>query len=386
MTLRKEIKMSSIKKCLIWGTSLDKFVPQTHLSDQNPQGYRSYFKHLSNRNKYEIYNLRAGGKYLISATQMKSTTGNNYKTVRVLDSDNIPRDLSESKKVRLSGYIAQENLRGNTPDLDKLMKDDWPAKLPPIPESSERRDLLLRGLVKLSSNIGDIVTLKNEDENTSDNPTPFLYALSYCSKETEFSHLLEELKQSQYVKQESEYSGEIGGFVVTEKGRQKLKEIENGIPNRDSTTAFIAMWFTDSEDKSHNTMNMLHQRIAQAITRAGYKPIRSDDIKNDDKVDNKILSLIEKSKFIVCDITAEDKDKPRASVFFEAGYAKGKNIPVIWSCSKTMKELQVKVFDTRQYECVFWDKNCMSEFEEELQKQIEDNEKIGRGPLKGGYK
>ena len=56
---------------------------------------------------------------------------------------------------------------------------------------------------------------------------------------------------------------------------------------------------------------------------------------------------------------------------------------LIW---ETMKDLQVNVFDTRQYECVFWDKNCMSKFETELQEQIEDNEKIGKGPLKGGYK
>ena len=360
--------------CIVWDTPL-KGVKS--LSEQDQEKLPSVCS-VDNCNKLQVCNPRAGGKYIILNNEYsKQPIG--MEDSRELTTTDKDKRLLECK-VRLSGYIAKKNLKGNapTPDLDELMKaNDWPKKLSPIPDQDLRENLLLEGLIHLSPNIGDIISLQNVDVNTRGNPTPFLYALSYCSMDTEFSSLLEELKKSQYVKQTSEYSGQISEFVVTKQGRKKLKEINNKTSNKNSKTAFIAMWmnpFTDDLKKS----------IERAIKNAGYKPLRIDDEISTDKIDDKILTKIQKSKFVVCDITAEDKNKPRASVFFEAGYAKGKNIPVIWSCNKTMKEMQASVFDTRQYHCIFWDKNRMNEFEKELQKQIEKNEKIGKGTLQGG--
>ena len=65
-------------------------------------------------------------------------------------------------------------------------------------------------------------------------------------------------------------------------------------------------------------------------------------------------------------------------MYFEAGYAKGKGIPVIWTCSEKMKTAQSNSFDTRQYKCLFWDKNNMDAFEKELQAHIEKDPKIGK--------
>ena len=92
----------------------------------------------------------------------------------------------------------------------------------------------------------------------------------------------------------------------------------------------------------------------------------------------KFLSDIEKAKFIVCDLTSSDKDKPRSSVYFEAGYAKGRRIPVIWTCNKQMKEIHFNSFDTRQYKCLFWDENNMEDFIKELQAHIENDKDIGK--------
>ena len=362
-------------KCLIWGDSLG-FVPREQFSQMEKNKYTPYYQIISNDGqKYEYCNPRAGGKYIIPYTWTRMSP----LDFKIQDRDkNIIRELINDEKVRLSGYIAQENLKGNIPDLDELMKDDdWLAKLPFIPDQDSRENLLLKGLINLSPEIGYPISLQNVDVRMMDNPTPWLYALSYCSTPSAFHELLESLNNSKDIVIGRDYTGGQCDVKVTKAGRTRIKKINNKTPNRNSTTAFIAMWM-------HSSINYVKESIKTAIKNAGYKPLRIDDIKDDDKIDNKILSLIEKSKFIVCDITAEDKDKPRASVFFEAGYAKGKNIPVIWSCSKTMKEMQVNVFDTRQYHCIFWDKDRMSEFEKELQKRIEDNEKIGKGPLKGG--
>ena len=366
--------MSSIKKCLIWGDSLG-FVTREKFLWMEENKYTPYYQIISDDGqKYEYCNPQAGGKYIIPNT-WTSISPLDFKP-QDRDTD-IPRNLTNNEKVRLSGYIAQENLKGNTPDLDKLMKDDnWLEKLPPIPDQDSRENLLLKGLINLFPNIGYPISLQNVDVQMEDNPTPWLYALSYCSTESEFHELLESLQESKDIKITRNYAGSQCDLKVTKAGRKRIEKINNKTPNTNSTTAFIAMWMDSS-------MNYVKESIKTAIKNAGYKPVRIDDIKNDDKIDNTILSLIEKSKFIVCDITAEDKDKPRASVFFEAGYAKGKNIPVIWSCNKTMREMQTNVFDTRQYYCGFWDTNCMSKFEKELQEQIEGNENIGKGPLKG---
>ena len=351
-------------KCIIWGTPLK--CVDYHLQDQEQQP--SVCNTDAEGKKYRVRNPRAGGKYII-----------NYRLTKIPFTIQDPttqeiREMNPEEKVKLSGYIAKENLKGNTPDFDKLIEDvDWLANLPPIPDQDSRENLLLKELINLSPNIGDSISLQNVDVQMMDNPTPWLFALSYCSTASEFHELLESLQESRDIKITRDYAGGQRDVKVTKAGRKRIKKINNKTPNTNSNTAFIAMWMDSS-------MNYVKESIKTAIKNAGYKPVRIDDKIHTNKIDDEILIEIQKAKFVVCDITAEDKNKPRASVFFEAGYAKGKNIPVIWSCNKTMREMQTNVFDTRQYHFVFWDKDRMSEFEKELQKQIEDNEKIGKSP------
>ena len=95
--------------------------------------------------------------------------------------------------------------------------------------------------------------------------------------------------------------------------------------------AFIAMWFNVS-------MNALNEEIQKGIRQAGYEPLRIDEKEYNNKIDDQILSDIDQSHFIVCDLTSES-EKPRGSVYFEAGYAtKGKGSDyIIWTCNKCLK-------------------------------------------------
>ena len=364
-------------KCVIWGTPLGVFDPELGDFDLRilPKQFPlPYIRGPNSKLQYTVYNPRAGGKYIISEEDKLISTEDNYETMKILDPDTKDaRKLKVEEKIKLSGYIAQENLKGNIPSDLRLTNS------PPIPDQDSRENLLLKGLIKLSPKIGDIVSLQGVDANIKNNPTPFLYALSYCSTTSEeFRELLESLKESKDIVSTG-YSGGLYDVKVTKEGRKRIEKANNKTPNINSTQAFIAMWMDPSMDE-------LKDSIKTAVENAGYQPRRIDDIKHDEKIDDRILSEIEKSKFIVCDITASDKEKPRASVFFEAGYAKGKGIPVVWSCDKTMEDMQKNAFDTRQYHFVFWDKNNMSEFEKELQDEIEKHEKIGKGPgsIKGG--
>ena len=121
------------------------------------------------------------------------------------------------------------------------------------------------------------------------------------------------------------------------------------------------MWF----DKS---MNHLRDSIEKAVKNTGYNPVRIDNKEHLNKIDDEILLEIKKSRFIICDLTSE-KEKPRGSVYFEAGYAMGKNIPIIWTCDKSLEK--ERAFDIQNYNCLFWEEDKLDDFIKKLEHRIE---------------
>ena len=69
---------------------------------------------------------------------------------------------------------------------------------------------------------------------------------------------------------------------------------------------------------------------------------------HNDKICDAIVAEIRKSRFVVADFTGH-----RGGVYFEAGFALGLGIPVIWTCKK--EELPKTHFDTRQYNHIDWE-------------------------------
>ena len=326
------------------------------------------------------------GKYIVPEALLSLHSKGSYieKTSKV--------NLNQEEKTKLAGYIAKQNLYHSPPELF-LEDKSWLKTLPKKPDDpTEQANILLKGLAKLYPEKGNSISLNTNNDlmlqyllkNTESkdsldflrkNNYLFLHALTYCSHEKEFSFLLyDSLKKSGDIEIINSYIGGEEVFKITMKGWRRAKELENKNPNANSKKAFIAMWF-------HESMKPLEKSIKTAAKQAGYKAYTIRDIKHSDKIDDKILSEIDKSKFVICDITSKAVDKPRASVFFEAGYAKGRDIPVIWTCDKSMKKAQSNAFDTRQYKCLFWDKNNMDSFIKELQEHIEKDDQIGKGPL-----
>jgi nucleoside 2-deoxyribosyltransferase len=74
---------------------------------------------------------------------------------------------------------------------------------------------------------------------------------------------------------------------------------------------------------------------------------------------------------VVADFTGQ-----RGGVYYEAGYAAGRGIPVVWSCRKDqIKDLH---FDIRQYNCIDWE--TPAELARRLESRI--TAVIGDGPLR----
>jgi hypothetical protein len=113
----------------------------------------------------------------------------------------------------------------------------------------------------------------------------------------------------------------------------------------DSNQAFVAMWFNDSVEEAFT------KGIAPAIAHSGYRPLRIDQKEHNNKIDDEIIAEIRRSRFVIADFTCAP-GSPRGGVYYEAGFARGLGMPVIWTCkNESMSDLH---FDTRQYAHIVW--------------------------------
>ncbi len=105
------------------------------------------------------------------------------------------------------------------------------------------------------------------------------------------------------------------------------------------------MWFNNVTDDAYVN------GFARAVTVTGYKPIRIDKKEHNNKIDDEVIAEIRRSRFLIADFTCE-AGKVRGGVYYEAGFAQGLGIPVIWTCKDTsISDLH---FDTRQYAHIVW--------------------------------
>lgn len=163
-------------------------------------------------------------------------------------------------------------------------------------------------------------------------------------------------------------SAELHKVKLSPAGYSHIEELKGS--NRDSDQAFVAMWFDESMNKVND------QAIELAIREAGYVPKRIDRSHHNNKIDDEIIAEIRRSRFVVADFTSQSGDKPRGGVYYEAGFAHGLNLPVIFTCREDLiKKIH---FDTRQYNHLLWKKADLRKFQTELTQHICAT--IGDGP------
>lgn len=170
------------------------------------------------------------------------------------------------------------------------------------------------------------------------------YPLGWAANRDEFIYLLNSLESRSFISQvEPELLDLANDYdyscMIETSGWEYLDNKKNSYSNTDR--AFVAMSFSD--ELSHIWTNA----IKSAIEDAGYKAVRVDQEHHIEMIDSKIISEINDSRFIVADVTLQ-----KQGVYFEAGYALGRNIPVIW-CVKD-SDLENVHFDTRQYNHIVW--------------------------------
>jgi nucleoside 2-deoxyribosyltransferase len=264
--------------------------------------------------------MRAGGKYRI--------TGSARATV---DYWNI-----HDKKLLTSWLVAQRKAGISVPEINTDVLDA--VKLRLSMRFSQKVDAVLLYFSEATTLNTEFLLPRGD---IPDRKTYMLMALTESESTAEIRHLLVIMRDMQLLTADFNQAVEI--FSIAAKGWERVDEL---ISRRPSTPqAFVAMWFHPS------TEDVYKQGIAPAIEAQGFAPLRIDRKEFINKIDDEIIAEIRKSTFVVADFTCET-GQVRGGVYYEAGFAGGLGIPVIWTCKDTsMGDLH---FDTRQYSHIVW--------------------------------
>ena len=133
------------------------------------------------------------------------------------------------------------------------------------------------------------------------------------------------------------------------------------------------MSFSKEGERGELLTRAFEEAIKPAIEEdAGYqKAIRVDREEFLGDIVFEIIARIKECRFVVADVTNH-----RNGVYFEAGYAMGMGLPVIWMCHKDdMKDAH---FDTNHLNHIVWED--VGELRKNLANRILAT--IGRGPKK----
>lgn len=180
------------------------------------------------------------------------------------------------------------------------------------------------------------------------------YPLAFAKDADEFQFFLDTLVDRRLLSRLGESRGRSNQhYRLTPDGWEREAELQKN--QIDSNRAFVAMWF-DGELRP-----AWEGGFEPALIATGYDPIRVDLIQHNNKIDDVIIAEIRRSGLLIADFTGH-----RGGVYFEAGFAMGLGIPVIWTCKKT--DIDDLHFDTRQYNHIDW--TTPDDLKERLQNRI----------------
>ena len=238
----------------------------------------------------------------------------------------------QSDKILFSGVLR------NRPESERhtLIKSDTLSRISEIVAQyrlfsvTDKIDNLIRYIGRNSKFLKDRVIINKIYD----------YSKFYCYNQTELVSMLEYLRNRNFIIGE-EPDDIIRSSLTVDgwKEYERLKEV-----NLSSKQAFVAMNF----DKEFN--DIYDRAIDLACDACGFKAHRVDKIEHNEKICDKIISEIRKSRFVIADFTGQ-----KHGVYFEAGYAQGIGLPVIFLCRKDEIDGKKVHFDTRQYNYIAWE-------------------------------
>jgi len=302
--------MVDATKCPIWGTTAEVTTGVDRLNVNSP---------------------RTGGRYRISGSAF-----------------DILKHRPPSLRAKLTTWIVDQRRFGDPEPMitDNIINDVQNRRRLAVSQQMERFFLLLG---HREFRIGDYLKTGGQADAKYHQDTADLAAwLELDDQGREVSPFIKVLLDEGLVHIPS---GSHGLVYLTSRGYLRLEDVLR-VPSQ-SKQGFVAMWFDPTMEDAYS------DGFDVGIRAAGYVPMRIDRKEHSNKIDDEIIAEIRRSRFVVADFTcgmigsgAEGQPVARGGVYFEAGFAMGRGIPVIWTCREDC--LSHVHFDTRQFGHVLW--------------------------------
>ena len=271
-----------------------------------------------------------------------------YLIQRSVELNTLAGDVPQDRLCLLSGVIRNQNEMGlsvlNIPP--NTISDEWltehVASLVPR-NIDDRVAALMKYIERGSAFPGCTVELDPLKD----------YPIAYCRNSTEFEYYVRYVLAQGLVETTHDVSG-LYLVCVTVHGWEWLEARSER--NLESKQAFVAMSFNEEH------LHVFTDGIEPLEEETGYKMLRIDMKEFNDDVVAEIRAEIRRSRFLIADATI-----PSNGVYFEAGYAMGEGIPVIWCCREDA--IKNAHFDTNHFSHVVW--KDVEELKKKLKNRIE---------------
>ncbi len=201
-------------------------------------------------------------------------------------------------------------------------------------------------------------------------PISYLISVIGAVDEPNVVYIADYLKEQGYIRHQgfaySIYEGkrnpEVDQLVaqITFKGWERFDEIKR--TSKVSRLAFMAMKFGNE-----TLVRIFNEVIKDAVSKTGFEIRRLDEERRAGLIDDKLRVEIRKSKFLVADLTDDNN-----GAYWEAGYAEGLGMPVIYICEEEKFKTKLTHFDTNHHLTVRWknEPDSLKKFAEELKATI----------------
>ena len=321
---------------------------------------------------FYIDSARAGCPYFISPEALEQLEVRLRSRSRLIGGQgqgSRPLYISEDTRKKLTTWSINQS----------LVEGWWPTITPEVISSVrstklllpyERSRRLLRFIADETPVLGTHIEFDQHAgprnaQGTRHKDTLTAFAWSESSSWLELNFLLEFLIGNGWLQQIYQHQFPTFRYRVTVDGHTELGRQATAT---DSNNVFVAMWFDKCVDAAYD------QGIEPAIRAAGYNPVIIRNVEHTGQIEDRILAEIRKSKFIVADLT-QGHAGTRGGVYFEAGFAYGLGLDVIYTCRRD--KFHLVHFDTNHQAQILW--NDYADLKTKLQNRIEGA--IGRGPL-----
>lgn len=288
-------------------------------------------------------------EFRIKDIDIESINCTHCKKYVFLDSLNEEIDTYEVRRdefYKVSSYIYEQNTQFNS--IPKINRDKFEEILNLNNKKiKEKFDLMMTYLSSI-----DARNIKNTDE---------LQLQSWIKDDREFFILYQKAIDHGLVSgnctRTLDGSGSFSFNELTFDGLEYVESLEH--VNQNSKNIFVAFNFEDS------LKDIFNVSLKAEIEKEGfnYVVVNQDNVDHNKSINDEIIVKLKSSRIVIADFTNH-----RNSVYFEAGYAMGMNIPIIWTCQEGHEDEMS--FDTRQFPHILW------KDENDLAKQVIDRIKV----------